>query len=96
MAFNVKENKCFVPAFTPVYSDSKSETVDGNGGSAYIIFSDDAITAGSVAIITIVRADSDTIEDITENHVIADGAVQVKLMNSGTADATITVNCVVL
>ena len=96
MAFNVKENKCFVPAFTPVYSGSQSELVEGDNGTAYLIFSDDAITAGNVAIITIVRANSDTIEDITENHVIGTGAVHVKLTNSGSADVTITVNCVVL
>jgi len=61
MEFNVKENKCFKPALALKYKGAQTATVPGDDFE-YMTFYDDAITSDSVAVISIVHADSSTIK----------------------------------
>lgn len=92
----IKENKCFAPTFAPKYKDSYTLEIDANDNEYYSFF-DDAILATDCAAISVQRADGDTVDEITTGAaVITDGAVIVKVFNSGSTAKTITVNCIVL
>lgn len=95
MEFNVKENKCFKPALALKYKGAQTATVPGDDFE-YMTFYDDAITSDSVAVISIVHADSSTIDDITVSHVVTEGGVQVRIRNAGASEASVTVNVAVL
>lgn len=91
----VKDNKCFADAFALKYKGSDTDTVEA-GDSQLFTFYDDSITDDDVAIVTVQHIDGNTIDDIKTNHCIADGALQVKVWNSGLLDAEVTVNVLVL
>lgn len=93
--YTVKQNRCFDIAFILKYKGSQTDTVEA-GGFEYFTFYDDGITASDACAVSVVRAGSSTIDDITTSHVIADGAVQVRVNNAGASDAEITVNVAVL
>ena len=95
MAHVVKDNKCFADAFALKYKGSDTDTVEA-GDSQLFTFYDDNITDDDVAIVTVQHIDGDTIDEIKTNHCIADGALQVKVWNSGLTDVTVTVNVAVL
>lgn len=93
--YTVKANKCFDTAFTLKYKGSRTDTVEA-GDSQLFTFYDDSITASDVCAVSVAHVDSTTIDEITTTHVITDGGLQVKAMNSGATDATVTVNVAVL
>lgn len=95
MAHVVKDNRCFADAYAPKYKGSRTYTVVA-GDSQLFTFYDDSITASDVCAVSVAYADGRTIDEITTTHVIANGGLQVKAMNSGATDATVTVNVVVL
>jgi hypothetical protein len=93
--YTVKQNRCFEEAFTLKYKGSQTDTVEA-GDFAYFTFYSDNITDTDACAVSVVHAGSSTIDDITVSNVIGDGAVQVKVVNSGSADLELTVNVAVL
>lgn len=95
MAHVVKDNRCFADAFVLKFKGSDTDTVESGDGQLFVFY-DDNIAASDTALVTVRHSDGDTIDDIKTNHCIADGALQVKVWNSGLTDKTVTVNVAVL
>jgi hypothetical protein len=95
MAHVVKDNRCFADAYAPKYKGSSTDTVEADDSQLFTFY-DDSIAASDACAVSVVHIDGNTIDDIKTNHTIGEGAVQVKVWNSGLLDAEITVNVVVL